>query len=61
MTNSDEDERCCGTGTCLIDEQGHCWCGQQWDGTQMCRPEAPTSVPASTGTPGAATMDSANG
>jgi hypothetical protein len=38
MTDTDEDERCCGTGTCLIDTQGRCWCGQQWDGTQMCRP-----------------------
>jgi len=33
-----EDERCCGTGTCLINAQGFCWCGQQWDGETMCRP-----------------------
>lgn len=33
------DERCCGTGTCIINDQGHCWCGQQWDGEKMCRPE----------------------
>lgn len=32
-----EDERCCGTGTCLINAQGFCWCGQQWDGQVMCR------------------------
>jgi hypothetical protein len=32
------DERCCGTGTCIIDAQGLCWCGQQWDGEKMCRP-----------------------
>jgi hypothetical protein len=32
-----EDERCCGTGTCIIDAQGHCWCGQQWDGEKMSR------------------------
>ncbi len=31
-----EDPRCCGCGTCLIDEQGRCWCGQQWDGQKMC-------------------------
>jgi hypothetical protein len=37
----DEDERCCGTGTCLINAEGLCWCGQQWDGTTMCRPTAP--------------------
>ena len=31
-----EDTRCCGTGTCLIDAEGRCWCGQQWDGEKMC-------------------------
>jgi hypothetical protein len=35
-----EDERCCGTGTCLINAEGFCWCGQQWDGETMCRPGA---------------------
>lgn len=39
-----DDERCCGTGTCIIDDQGRCWCGQQWDGEKMCHP--PTPVPA---------------
>ena len=34
-----EDERCCGTGTCIIDAHELCWCGQQWDGEKMCRPE----------------------
>ena len=33
-----QDLRCCGTGTCLIDNDGRCWCGQQWDGEKMCRP-----------------------
>jgi hypothetical protein len=37
-----DDERCCGTGTCIINAQGHCWCGQQWDGEKMCRPELST-------------------
>jgi hypothetical protein len=32
----DEDPRCCGSGTCIIDEEGRCWCGQQWDGQRMC-------------------------
>lgn len=32
-----QDTRCCGTGTCLVDLLGRCWCGQQWDGGQMCR------------------------
>ena len=31
-----EDTRCCGTGTCIIDKDGKCWCGQQWDGEKMC-------------------------
>ena len=35
-----DDERCCGTGTCIIDAQGLCWCGQQWNGESICRPPA---------------------
>ena len=27
MTN---DTRCCGSGACIIDPEGRCWCGQQW-------------------------------
>ena len=33
-----EDPRCCGTGTCIINEDGLCWCGQKWDGEKMCFP-----------------------
>lgn len=33
-----EDPRCCGSGTCIIDGEGRCWCGQQWNGTAMCHP-----------------------
>jgi hypothetical protein len=33
-----EDPRCCGSGTCIIDNQGLCWCGQQWDGEKMGLP-----------------------
>ena len=33
-----EDQRCCGTGTCIINSDGVCWCGQVWDGEKMCRP-----------------------
>ena len=42
-----EDPRCCGTGTCIINDEGVCWCGQKWDGEKMCFP-APdhTSAPA---------------
>jgi hypothetical protein len=35
-----DDERCCGTGTCIINAEGLCWCGQQWNGHTMCRPGA---------------------
>ena len=31
-----EDLRCCGTGTCIINSEGECWCGQRWDGGKMC-------------------------
>ena len=32
---SDLDQRCCGRGVCIINEQGQCWCGQVWDGKNM--------------------------
>jgi hypothetical protein len=43
-----EDPRCCGTGTCIIDPEGRCWCGQQWDGEKMDMPklETPSGQPA---------------
>jgi hypothetical protein len=34
-----EDPRCCGTGTCIIDPEGRCWCGQVWDGEKMSAPK----------------------
>lgn len=41
----EDDERCCGTGTCIIDDRGRCWCGQEWDGEKMCRaPQDETPV-----------------
>jgi hypothetical protein len=49
-----EDTRCCGTGTCLIDAEGRCWCGQQWDGEKMCRQ-------SSNGDPSAHTTDNPAG
>jgi hypothetical protein len=42
-----DDERCCGVGTCIIDGHGLCWCGQQWDGEKMCRPTKDALRPAS--------------
>jgi hypothetical protein len=39
-----EDPRCCGTGTCIIDPEGRCWCGQQWDGEKMAMPQRDAST-----------------
>jgi len=36
LTN--QDQRCCGVGACIINEHGECWCGQVWDGEKMARP-----------------------
>jgi hypothetical protein len=46
-----EDVRCCGTGTCIINDEGLCWCGQQWDGEKMCFPK-PTQAARSEGQTG---------
>jgi hypothetical protein len=43
-----EDPRCCGTGTCIIDPEGRCWCGQQWDGEKMAMPKLEDPNPAGT-------------
>ena len=40
-----EDPRCCGSGTCIIDPEGRCWCGQQWDGNKMASPKPVLAVP----------------
>jgi hypothetical protein len=34
-----DDPRCCGTGTCIINPEGVCWCGQVWDGEKMSMPK----------------------
>jgi hypothetical protein len=39
-----EDPRCCGTGTCIINDDGLCWCGQKWDGERMCFPQMDAPV-----------------
>ncbi len=60
-----EDPRCCGTGTCIINDEGLCWCGQRWDGERMSFPDptpthgdaqddhevAPTKAPSNAPTP----------
>ena len=50
-----DDQRCCGSGTCIINAEGRCWCGQQWNGEAMVHtplaplvPPAPPAQPAST-------------
>jgi hypothetical protein len=35
------DPRCCGSGTCIVDAAGRCWCGQQWNGQKMADPPRP--------------------
>lgn len=54
-----EDPRCCGSGVCIIDSEGRCWCGQQWDGQKMCSPVLTTApgAPAALGTPETAAAD----
>jgi hypothetical protein len=53
----EDDERCCGTGTCIVDAQGLCWCGQQWDGVAMCRPAMANAVAADTPEPAQSTQE----
>lgn len=48
-----EDPRCCGSGVCIIDTEGRCWCGQQWDGQKMCSPPL-AAGPAEPGAAGVA-------
>jgi hypothetical protein len=52
-----DDERCCGTGHCMIDAQGRCWCGQQWDGEKMCRPTMGVADVSKTSTTHTTTAD----
>lgn len=46
-----EDPRCCGSGTCIIDPTGRCWCGQKWDGEKMCFDALTSSIDASEAMP----------
>ncbi len=39
------DKRCCGSGVCIINDSGECWCGQVWDGEKM---SAPPLMPSNT-------------
>jgi hypothetical protein len=50
-----DDPRCCGSGVCIIDPEGRCWCGQAWDGQSMrfppLQPVEPTSAPPASAEP----------
>jgi hypothetical protein len=35
---SKSDNRCCGSGVCIINDAGECWCGQVWIGSKMAPP-----------------------
>jgi len=52
-----EDPRCCGSGACIIDNEGRCWCGQQWDGKEMCCPSRTTPSPPTAKEPQVADKD----
>ena len=41
-----DDPRCCGSGTCIIDADGHCWCGQRWNGNELVGPASACASPA---------------
>jgi hypothetical protein len=32
---NEQDSRCCGSGVCIINAGGECWCGQVWNGKEM--------------------------
>ena len=35
---SKSDNRCCGSGVCIINDAGECWCGQVWNVSKMAPP-----------------------
>ena len=51
------DKRCCGSGVCIINDTGECWCGQVWDGEKMTaptlnlKPSAPKNVESDSNKP----------
>jgi len=55
-----DDLRCCGSGTCIIDTEGRCWCGQRWDGDQLLSPSSACATPAPVN-PSNAPSEAANG
>lgn len=55
-----DDVRCCGTGTCIINADGVCWCGQHWDGEKMSFPRFVANTVVSEPTPPLAQTESKN-
>jgi len=37
---NEQDTRCCGSGVCIINHSGECWCGQVWNGKEMVAPHS---------------------
>jgi hypothetical protein len=40
-----KDNRCCGSGVCIINAEGICWCGQKWDGEKLLKPQNTQNEP----------------
>ncbi|MEY4766664.1 MAG: hypothetical protein RI907_3337 [Pseudomonadota bacterium] len=40
-----DDPRCCGSGTCIINAEGLCWCGQLWEGDRLLGPASACAAP----------------
>ncbi len=40
-----DDKRCCGSGACIINAQGVCWCGQKWNGDKLMSSQPSPSKP----------------
>ena len=32
-----KDNRCCGSGVCIINAEGMCWCGQEWEEERLLK------------------------
>ena len=45
-----------GTGTCIINADGYCWCGQKWDGTKMSFPKVQQAPSAQSNVTGSDTL-----
>lgn len=39
------DTRCCGSGACILNAEGLCWCGQKWNDTKLLKPQTGENEP----------------